>query len=329
MVVFERDAEVLRDTRIKNKTPNFYYFQHQHTTTMQKPIKSNLHPNNINREAYDLEALIKIKPELQSFIQPNKFGNLSINFAKPKAVKLLNQALLQHYYGIEHWDFPDANLCPPIPGRADYLHYLADLLNRDEINSQTITCLDIGTGATCIYPILGVAAFDWNFIASDIDQFSIKNAQTIIDSNASLKDKIELRHQPDKQHIFSNIIQPSDKIDATICNPPFHASKAAAIKGNQRKVKNLRLQKRSKTNLNFAGNLNELVYEGGELQFIKTMIEESVLFQSNCKWFTTLVSKEQNLKPIYRFLKAVKPKAIKTIDMGTGNKKSRFVAWKF
>lgn len=120
---------------------------------------SKLHPRNKNRERYDLTALLKVVPSLKDYIILNKAGVQSVDFSNPKAVKLLNKGLLHHYYSISYWEFPDQNLCPPIPGRADYIHYLADVLsefNLGEIPTKNITGLDIGTGASCIYPILGV-----------------------------------------------------------------------------------------------------------------------------------------------------------------------------
>ena len=151
--------------------------------------KTSLHIRNRNRERYDLPALIQVLPELKSFVKPNKYGTESIDFAHPKAVKLLNKAILKHYYGIDHWNFPDKNLCPPIPGRADYIHQLADLLSKNNSGNiplgNNIKCLDIGVGANCIYPIIGVVEYGWNFIGSDIDAQSIESAQKIVDSNTS------------------------------------------------------------------------------------------------------------------------------------------------
>lgn len=79
---------------------------------------------------------------------------LSVNFADPLAVKTLNKALLAHFYGVTHWDIPDGFLCPPVPGRADYVHHLADLLADDNggVVPKQATVLDIGTGANLIYP---------------------------------------------------------------------------------------------------------------------------------------------------------------------------------
>ncbi|MEZ5056878.1 MAG: 23S rRNA (adenine(1618)-N(6))-methyltransferase RlmF [Saprospiraceae bacterium] len=296
-------------------------------------IKTNLHPRNKNREPYDLEILKKESPKLVPFIRTNPYGNESIDFSNPQAVKILNQALLSHYYGIKKWDFPNENLCPPIPGRADYLHYIADLLaesNGGKIPlGSNIKGLDIGTGATCIYPILGVAEYDWNFIASDIDKASIQNANQILKENNSLKDKIEIRIQPNSDHIFKGVLSHKEQITFSMCNPPFHLSKEDAIKGSMRKIKNLTGKSTGAPKLNFSGNFNELIYKGGEASFIKKMISESLDFANNCQWFTTLVSKENNLTWIEKQLDKIGAKDVRIIAMETGNKKTRVIAWTF
>ena len=116
--------------------------------------KTRLHLRNKNRERYDLEGLIKTCPDLSQFVKPNKHGEDSIDFANPDGVKMLNKALLHHYYEIENWDIPENYLCPPIPGRADYIHHMADLLKESNYGiiptGDKIICLDVGVGANCI-----------------------------------------------------------------------------------------------------------------------------------------------------------------------------------
>jgi len=295
--------------------------------------KERLHARNKNRERYDLKALTKSNPELKDYIQPNKLGVDSVDFSNAIAVKLLNKALLNHYYGIKNWEFPDENLCPPIPGRADYLHHMADVLSESNFGrmpmGKKITCLDIGVGASCIYPIIGVTEYAWNFIGSDIDPKSISSAKQIVDSNTSLKNKIECRLQKNSKDFFYGIISKEDKIDLSICNPPFHASIEDAQKGTRRKIKNLSGKNVKVPELNFSGIPNELVYDGGEYKFIQNMIRESEKFSKNCFWFSTLVSKQSNLKGILKLLDQTKANQIKTIPMGTGNKSSRIVTWTF
>jgi 23S rRNA (adenine1618-N6)-methyltransferase len=300
----------------------------------KKPIKkSRLHPRNKNLERYDLEALIQIKPELKAFVKLNKHGDDSVDFANPKAVKQLNKALLNHYYGIEHWDFPDSNLCPPIPGRADYLHYLADLICEHNFGrfpeGNKISCLDIGIGANCIYPIIGVTEYNWNFIGSDVDPNSIDSAIKIVGNNPKLVGKVECKLQKDYKAMFRGIIGSKDQIDLTMCNPPFHESEEAAQKGTLRKVQNLQGKQKNKAVLNFSGISKELIYEGGEIKFISSMVLQSKTIGNNCFWFSTLVSKQSNLKALYKVLDQVGAIEIKTIPMGTGNKVSRIIAWTF
>lgn len=294
--------------------------------------KIRLHTRNKNRDRYDLEALVEVQPELKEYIKPNKYGENSVDFSNPKAVKFLNKALLNHYYGIKNWDFADGNLTPPIPGRADYLHYAADLLTESNFGQFDpeikLTCLDIGVGANCIYPLIGVAEYGWNFIGSDADEASIESAEKIVEANA-LQDKIELRTQPHKQAIFEGIINRDEKIDITISNPPFHATAEEAAAGSLRKVENLKGNSTTETELNFSGISEELVYEGGEYKFIENMIWESKKFGKNCFWFSTLVSKKSNLKAIYKLLEIKDAVKVKTIPMGTGNKSTRIVAWTF
>lgn len=293
--------------------------------------KSNLHPRNPHRFRYDFEKLIKALPELASFVITNTHNEeQTIDFSNSDAVIALNKALLVSEYRIENWNIPSNYLCPPIPGRADYIHYLADLLaesNNGTIpKGENILGLDIGIGANCIYPILGNSSYGWSFVGVDIDETALQNCKKIIGQNPKLSEAISLQLQTTPRYIFKNIILPEDKFSFTICNPPFHSSETAASKANSRKVNQLKSDKKQ---LNFGGKEAELWCAGGEIGFITQMIYESVKYPFQCFWFTTLVSKKDNLKTIYRTLNKVGAVTIKTIEMAQGQKRSRFVAWTF
>lgn len=304
-----------------------------HHQTSHSKSKPALHPRNKHQGRYDFPALIRTYPALADFITTNPKQEKTINFFNPAAVKALNTALLQHHYKMEYWDIPSDYLCPPIPGRADYIHYLADILgeqNRGKIpKGKRIKCLDIGVGANCIYPMIGVSEYIWSFIGSDIDPIAIQSAKKIATQNPRLIGKIDLRLQKNSKHFFQGILKKNERIDLSICNPPFHASLEEAQANSQRKLKNLTQEKSPEIILNFGGQHQELWCEGGELQFIKNMIVESQAFSTQCCWFTSLVAKEAHLKKIYQALKKVKASEVKTIDMAQGNKKSRLVAWTF
>nr|WP_041627443.1 23S rRNA (adenine(1618)-N(6))-methyltransferase RlmF [Owenweeksia hongkongensis] len=296
-------------------------------------VKSSLHARNRHRQRYDFKALTESSPDLAAFVKPNNYGDESIDFFNPEAVKALNKALLKHHYGVDHWDIPESYLCPPIPGRADYLHHIADLLAQSNggnlLIGEHIKCLDVGVGANCIYPIIGNVEYGWRFVGSDIDPVAIKSARKIVEANPLISEEIELRLQSNPRFIFEGVLKPGEQVDLAICNPPFHSSKAEAQAGTVRKLRNLKHKKDVKPVLNFGGNNNELWCEGGEQKFVKDMIFESRRFSNSCFWFSSLISKEANLKSVYKTLKKVGAISVKTIPMGQGNKVSRIVAWTF
>ena len=242
---------------------------------------------------------------------------------------MLNKALLAHFYGVTHWDIPEGFLCPPVPGRADYLHYLADLLadDRGGVIPQQATVLDIGTGANLIYPLIGVHEYHWRFTGSEIGAEAFASAQAIINANPGLSRSIRLRRQKDAASIFNGIIHKNEHYDATLCNPPFHDSAAAARAGSERKRRNLGQAEDGA--LNFGGQQQELWCEGGEVAFILRMIAESKQFARQVKWFTTLVSRGDNLPPLYRALTEAGAVKVVKKEMAQGQKQSRFIAWTF
>ena len=299
----------------------------------EKPAeKTNLHPRNPHRFQYDFKALIKACGELRPFVQVNQYGNESVDFGDPKAVKTLNRAILSHFYKIQYWDIPAGYLCPPIPGRADYIHYIADLLSTQGKvpTGAEVRGIDIGVGANCVYPIIGHQSYGWSFVGTDVDAKALETANLIVKTNPELKDFIECRLQKSSSDIFKGIIAENEKFDFAMCNPPFHASQAEANQGTQRKWKNLGRDKSKQTNtLNFGGQQAELWYPGGEQAFILKTIDQSKDFANQCRWFTSLVSKKTTLPALYQNLKKVGASDVKTVEMSQGQKVSRMLAWTF
>jgi len=257
--------------------------------------KAKLHQRNQHLDGYDFARLLKDSPELKEFTTLNPVGKTTINFQNAKAVRALNRALLKTHYKIDFWDIPAKYLCPPIPGRVDYIHYLADLLaqsNHHEIpRGRDIKALDIGTGASLVYPLTGQSEYGWHFTGVDIDAGAIKSARQICETN---KLDISVRRQDKPENIFQGVINPRERFHITMCNPPFHAS-----------------------------------LENGEIKFVARMVKESVAFSHQCLWFTSLVSKKDNLSPLGRILKKAGVLDFKVIEMAQGQKTSRFIAWTF
>jgi len=296
--------------------------------------KASLHPRNRHQGRYDFPALIKSTPELAKFVIINPYGKESIDFASPDAVRVFNRALLKAFYGIAHWDIPADYLCPPVPGRADYVHFLADLLasgNEGEIpRGAPVKVLDIGMGANCVYPLIGYSDYRWHFLGSDIDATAIAAAKAIIQSNG-LNKAIQVRQQANRKHILLGLLDSAERFDLTMCNPPFHASLEEATRGSTRKWRALGKAdpKRKLPVLNFGGQAAELWCEGGEARFVTQLISESAQVGQQVLWFSTLVSKASNLPAIQAALKKAGALESQVVEMSQGQKQSRFVAWTF
>ena len=147
----------------------------------------------------------------------------------------LNKALLKHHYQLKDWNIPENYLCPPIPGRADYIHHLADLLEEDAVKTS-VTGLDIGVGANCIYPILGAKIYNWKMVGAEIDADAVAAAKSNVNATPGLREFIEIRQQEDNAHIFKGIVMEGEFYQFTMCNPPFHSSKDASTRGSLLKL---------------------------------------------------------------------------------------------
>lgn len=292
-----------------------------------------LHPRNKHIGRYDFAQLIKTHPDLNLHLFLNKAGEKSIDFSNPIAVKALNKALLMHFYNLEYWNIPKSNLCPPIPGRAEYIHHIADLLATSNggvvPTGNAVRILDIGVGANCIYPIIGNHEYGWTFVGTEVDKQSLLSVETILSKNPKLKENVTVRFNDNKRHALKYMLESEEVFDFVICNPPFHASAEEAAKGSERKIKNLGQKATDKPVLNFSGNNNELWCEGGELGFLTNMIFESVHFKSQCKWFSAIVSKKTNLKPLYKQMRKVGVKNSTTLHLTNGNKTTQIICWQF
>ncbi|WP_299928086.1 23S rRNA (adenine(1618)-N(6))-methyltransferase RlmF [uncultured Pelagimonas sp.] len=290
--------------------------------------KTKLHPRNQHLDGYDFVRLVAQTPELEAFTIRNPRGQTTIDFQDVSAVRMLNRALLKTHYNADFWDIPSGYLCPPIPGRVDYIHYLADLLaggkNQEIPRGQDIKVLDIGTGASLVYPLTGQSEYGWSFTGVDIDEVALESAFNIIKNNDL---NVILKKQDEPRNIFRGVIDTGDAFHLTMCNPPFHSSEEQANKGTRRKWANL--GKGRSTKLNFGGQNAELWCPGGEIKFIVRMVEESREFADQCLWFTSLVSKKDNLDPLGRILATAKVADVQIVEMAQGQKTSRFVAWTY
>ena len=142
--------------------------------------------------------------------------------AEPGADLAANQGILADTYGLK-WSIPRGAHCPSVPSRCDYIHHLADLLSDgDEAaipRGRAVRVIDIGAGASCIYPLIGASEYGWSFVATDTDKAAMHWARQIVRVNPSVARLIEHRFQPDASACFEGVAKVGEKFAASLCDP--------------------------------------------------------------------------------------------------------------
>ena len=170
-------------------------------------------------------------------------------------------------------DLPPGRLIPTLPLRLNYLLWIEDLLAVTGSKSEVVRGLDIGTGACCIYPILGTRKNKWLFTATEADQINYESSLKTIEKN-NLKESIAIR-KVDADSLLIGVVEPSERYDFSMCNPPFFDS--------DNLVPKTRTAKRPLPICPKSGgstSASEIAVKGGEVEFLRKLVNESKELES-------------------------------------------------
>lgn len=287
-----------------------------------------MHPRNVfaNIKA-DFFVLGKRQPCFRPFVEQCSLGLWYVNFKSWEVTRALNRALLVDVYGLVSWDIPKGHLCPPVPNRASYIHWLEDLLQlshpcgRPGIECEGVRGIDIGVGSNCVFPLLGSTANRWSFIGIDVTDVALIWADKNRLDNPDLASRIKIRdaRRSGTLHMKRNdsavlAVQMGERFSFCMCNPPFFET-----------------MKHAKRNpgTNFGGTLAELCCTGGEETFIRRMYNESLVTKDRVHWYTTMCGKKETLKSLRCLLDTAKVPAIRTARFLQGKTVRWGVAWSF
>ncbi|GAA5872763.1 hypothetical protein JCM1840_004511 [Sporobolomyces johnsonii] len=266
----------------------------------------------------DFCGLARSVPAFAPFLRKTGKG-ATIDWQNDEAVRALTSALLERDFGLR-LSLPEDRLCPTVPSRLEYVLWVLKLalLTSDSpstLNAPSrLTGLDVGTGASAIYPLLACrtlcppdpsssfsssssSAPAIQMLATDIDAHSLSFAEKNVFENGLLG-QISLFHVEKQGRIFPpEVVESVEIIDFTMCNPPFYASPdeiAASLAAKELEP--------------FAvctGASNEMLTPGGEVAFVSRMIDESLsLGSTKIRWFTSLLGKFSSISPLVDLLKS-------------------------
>lgn len=256
---------------------------------------------------YEFTTLLHNNADLRRYATASTNGQLKLDLSSREATYALTRAILCDHFSLR-FTLPQGQLVPTVPNRVQYLTWATELLGLQAREVQRVV-VDIGTGPSCIYALLGTRLFpEWSFVATDTDPVAIESARRNVEDNDLGKVTVLLTLSEGK-------LLPSEiaslKPSLTVCNPPFHAElpDTAAPAGSQ----------------------SQLVTEGGEYAFVCRLADESTQLPS-IEWFTSLVGRKVDLPRIVAYLRSSRVRAlyVKTVELSQGGRTTRWaVAWSF
>ncbi|NXN98631.1 MET16 methyltransferase, partial [Rhinopomastus cyanomelas] len=262
-------------------------------------------------------------PAFRQHVHTTLTGRVSLNFKDPEAVRALTCTLLKEDFGLTI-DIPVERLIPTVPLRLNYIHWVEDLIGHQEAEKQVLRRgIDIGTGASCIYPLLGATLNGWYFLATEVDDMCFNYAKKNVEQN-NLSELIKVVKVPQKTLLMDALKEESEIVyDFCMCNPPFFANQLEAKGVNSR---NPRRPPPSSVN---TGGITEIMAEGGELEFVKRIIHDSLQLKKRLRWYSCMLGKKCSLAPLKEELRIQGVPKVTHTEFCQGRTMRWALAWSF
>eukprot|EP00727_Mastigamoeba_balamuthi_P001455 m51a1_g11306 putative methyltransferase-like protein 16 (535) ;mRNA; r:79067-80937 len=262
----------------------------------------------------DFNELARKFPDFAPHVKVGRGGQPTLDWRDPEAVMQLTLALLKDRHGLS-LELPPDQLCPTVTLRENYVRLIADLVKGRK--GHQIRGVDVGTGASCIYALLGARVHGWQFVGTEASQRSAEYAQRNVDANG-LGALVEVRRVQPSQ-VFEGVLRPGEEFDFTMCNPPFFASREDAAPSRNPHTACTAAE-------------HEMVTSGGEEVFVGRMIDESRALASTpggprVRWWTSMLGRKASLKSLRARAIAARAGEVKVAELRQGRTTRWVLAW--
>uniref|UniRef100_A0AAQ5XXN5 U6 small nuclear RNA (adenine-(43)-N(6))-methyltransferase n=1 Tax=Amphiprion ocellaris TaxID=80972 RepID=A0AAQ5XXN5_AMPOC len=283
-------------------------------------LNKSMHPRNRYKDKPpDFSYLASKYPDFQQHVHTSLAGKPVVNFREPEAVRALTCTLLKEDFGLTI-EIPLERLIPTVPLRLNYIHWVEDLIDGQK---QPRRGIDIGTGASCIYPLLGATMNGWYFLATEVDDICFDYATKNVEQN-NLSDLVKVVKVPQKTLLMDALKEETEIVyDFCMCNPPFFANQLEAKGVNSR---NSRRPPPSSVN---TGGVTEIMAEGGELEFVKRIIHDSLQLKKRLRWYSCMLGKKCSLAPLKEELRKQGVPKVTHTEFCQGRTMRWALAWSF
>lgn len=260
-------------------------------------------------------------------MHPGTHANEPLTLSFPTN-RQLTQSLLRADFNLT-LTLPPDRLCPPVPVRWNYIRWIQDLLDTSSESytdrydaSRHVVGLDIGVGASAIYPLLATATrAEWRMFGTDVDAHSFEWAGRNVEANG-LRKRVRLVRVREEGPLIPLETLGVEGLDFVMTNPPFYSS------GED--MRSSYISKAAPPSAVCTGAENEMICPGGDVGFVSRMVEESLVLGEKVQWYTAMLGKMASLQEVVRLLKekGVRNWAVSSLQPGKRTKRWA-VAWSF
>lgn len=246
-----------------------------------------MHRRNIFRKEPDFKKLACDYQELKKFMTIGSKNKLKFDFKNPEALRALTCALLHRYFQ-KRITLPPDRMIPAVPQRLNYICWIEDLVKLIEAQTSDLNVIgiDIGTGASCIFPILSCHRNPtWSFIGVEADAKSFSVALENVQKNF-MDERIRMIKISTEDTLNDILCLSTYPVTFIMCNPPFFEEEYGVT---------LELNSgRPKSSANTSDKV-ESVTSGGEIAFVGHMLEQSRHLKEEVTIYTSMLGRKQSL----------------------------------
>ncbi|XP_050295563.1 U6 small nuclear RNA (adenine-(43)-N(6))-methyltransferase [Anthonomus grandis grandis] len=279
-----------------------------------------MHPRNIYKTPPDFKQLAIQFPDFQKYVKLDISGKPVFDFKDPNALRALSRTLLKKDFNLDV-EMPSNKLVPTIPLRLNYILWIEDLLGFIQ-KEGIVKGIDIGTGASCIYPLMAAKKNNWKMLATETDDESVVCARKNIEMN-NLQELITVK-KVSCDYIFKEALNVDEEFDFCMCNPPFFSSTQELHPFFKSRKQNRPHPKNA-----FVASVNEVVSKGGEVEFVQKIIKESREIGKKIKIYTSMVGQKSSLPILKKSLREAEVNSFKEVEFCQGNTTRWGLAWTF
>ncbi|KAJ3641083.1 hypothetical protein Zmor_027604 [Zophobas morio] len=279
-----------------------------------------MHPRNIYKQPPNFKQLAIQYPDFRKHATQDLSGKVTIDFKNVEALRALTCTLLKKDFGLDI-QIPLNKLIPTVPLRLNYILWIEDLLSVAD-RTDNIKGIDIGTGASCVYPTIAAKKNQWTMLATEIDPESIKFATENVKRN-SLQNLVTVIQVKDTL-LNEAVDQHPHEYDFCMCNPPFFSTTQEL-----HPFFKARKQNRPHPRNAFCASVDEVVAKGGEVDYISRLINESKTLDTQIKIYSSMVGHKSTLPPLKKLLREVEVVSFKQTEFCQGHTTRWGLAWTF